>query len=344
MAITGAADGLGRLLAVRLTGRDDVGKVVGIDTERGDVPGVVWRVQDVREPALAGRLAGVDVVVHLALDLSPDTVDDVRRSGNVRSTQTVLTAAAAAGVRRVVLCTSAMVYGAAPDNPVPLAEEGTLRAVDDGGLVGDLLQIEALAESARSIHPGVAVTVLRPAALVGPGIVNVVTRHFAAPRLLVVRDLRPRWQFCHVDDLAAALELAALGCVEGVATVGCEGWLEQEEVEAISGMRHIELPAGLAFGTAERLHRLGVLPGPATDLQYVLYPWIVPSSRLLAAGWRPTYDNATALGVLLEELAAQHALAGRRVGRRDATLGAAGAAVAVVGTAALVRRARSRRR
>ena len=35
----------------------------------------------------------------------------------------MLTAAAAAGVHRVVLCTSAMVYGALPDNDVPLAED-----------------------------------------------------------------------------------------------------------------------------------------------------------------------------------------------------------------------------
>jgi hypothetical protein len=112
----------------------------------------------------------------------------------------------------------------------------------------------------------------------------------------------------------------------------------------ISGMRRIELPSSLALGTAERLHRLGVIPAPASDLQYVMHPWVVPSTRLRAAGWRPTYDNPTALGVLLEQVSGHHALAARRVGRRDATIGAAGAAVAVVGTAALVRRARKKRR
>jgi hypothetical protein len=74
-----------------------------------------------------------------------------------------------------------------------------------------------------------------------------------------------------------------------------------------------------------------------------VHPWVIPSTRLRAAGWRPTYDNATALGALLEQLGGRHAVAARRLARKEATLGAAGAAVAVVGSAAMVRRARRRR-
>ena len=107
-------------------------------------------------------------------------------------------------------------------------------------------------------------------------------------------------------------------------------------------MRRIELPAALAFGTAERLHRVGVLPAPASDLEYVVHPWAVSSARLRAAGWRAAYDNETCLGVLLEQVRGHHAVAARRVDRKDAALGAAGAAVALVGTAALVRRRRKR--
>jgi nucleoside-diphosphate-sugar epimerase len=339
--VTGAAAGLGLALASRLAERADVGRVVAIDDRRGDVPGVTWKVLDVCDPALAGRLGKVDTVVHLDVDTG---VRGGRAERNVRGTQTVLTAAAAMGVRRVVLATSAMVYGALPDNSVPLDEDGPLRALPDGSLVSDLLEIERLARQAPRTHPGLTVTVLRPATVVGPGIDSILTRHFEAPRLLVVRDSHPHWQFCHVDDLVSALELAALGVVNGVVTVGCEGWMDQAEVEHVSGLRRIELPASLAFGTAERLHRLGIIPAPASDLQYVVHPWVVPSTRLRQAGWRPTYDNATALGVLLEQVGGHHAVAARRVGRRDAAVGAAGAAVAVVGTAALVRRARKRRR
>ena len=57
----------------------------------------------------------------------------------------MLTASAAARVRRVVLVTSAMVYGAVPDNPVPLPEDSAVAAEPDTGVVGDHLEIEALA-------------------------------------------------------------------------------------------------------------------------------------------------------------------------------------------------------
>ncbi|MEU2595429.1 NAD-dependent dehydratase, partial [Streptomyces albidoflavus] len=58
--------------------------------------------------------------------------------------------------------------------------------------------------------------------------------------------------------------------------------------------------------------------------------------------------NEEVLGELLEEVAGRHTVAGRRLGRKDATVagaaGAAGATVALLGTAAIVRRARKARR
>jgi nucleoside-diphosphate-sugar epimerase len=258
----------------------------------------------------------------------------------------VLTAAAAAGVRRVVLCTSAMVYGALPDNDVPLAEDAELRATAEATCVGDLLEIEHLAQRAPRAHPGLNVTVLRPAVLVGGGTDTALTRYFESPRLLVVAGSRPRWQFCHVADLVSALEYAVQEKVEGELAVGCDGWLEQEEVEELSGIRRMELPPSVALGAAARLHRLGLTPSPAGDLAYTMHPWVVGGSKLYEAGWRPAWSNEEALAELLREVAGRHAVAGRRLGRKDAatTLGAAGATVALVGTAALVRRARRARR
>jgi nucleoside-diphosphate-sugar epimerase len=344
VAVTGAARGLGQALAARLATSPQVGRVVAIDDHRGDVTGVTWRVVDVRDPALAGRLAGVDVVVHTDLDLAPDSDARARRAFNVRGVQTVLTAAAAGGVGRVVLVTSAMVYGASPDNPVPMPEDSPLGADSDGSVTGDLLEIEHLARRSPRTHLGLEVTVVRPAALVGDGIDTLITRHFEAPRLLAVKGCAARWQFCHVDDLVSALELAAEGRVTGEFAVGCDGWLEQDQLEELSGLRRIELPAGLTFATVQRLHRAGITPAPVTDLHYVVYPWVVDCQTLRQAGWRPSYDNAMALEVLLGQRAGHHAVAGRRLDRKDATITAAGATVAVIGTAAIVREVRRRRR
>ena len=343
IAVTGAARGLGLALTGRLAKNPLVGRVVAIDEQRGDVSGVTWRIVDIRDPALAW-LSGVDVVVHTDLDLSPESDARARRAFNVRGAQTVLTAAAAGGVGRVVLVTSAMVYGARPENPVPLAEDARLSAESDDSVVGDLLEIEHLAERSPRAHLGLEIAVARPAALVGDGVDTLITRHFEAPRLLAVKGFAARWQFCHLDDLVSALELAAVGNVNGVFAVGCEGWLEQEKLEELSGMRRIELPAGLTFATAQRLHRAGITPAPVTDLRYVVYPWVVDCRALREAGWQPTYDNEEALQVLLDQRAGHHAVAGRRLDKKDATITAAGATVAVIGTAAIVRQVRRRRR
>ena len=239
--------------------------------------------------------------MHADLDLAPDSSARQRRAFNVRGAQTVLTAAAAGRVGRVVLLSSAMAYGARPDNPVPLAEDAPLAAEADSSVAGDLLEIEQLARRSPRANPGMSVTVVRPAALVGDGVDTLVTRHFEAPRLLTVRGCAPRWQFCHIDDLTAAIEFAVGGGVDGQFAVGCDGWLEQDAVEQISGLKSIELPARLTLGTAQRLHRLGVTPAPAIDLRYMVYPWVVDCAALRAAGWRPRFSNAEALRVLLDQ-------------------------------------------
>jgi nucleoside-diphosphate-sugar epimerase len=345
VAVTGAASGIGHALTVRLASSRQVKKVIAIDGLRGDIAGVTWRVADVRDPALAGRLAGVDVVVHADFDLTPDSDARQRRAFNVRGAQTVLTAAAAGRVGRVLLVTSAMVYGARAENQVPLSEQAPLAADAESSVAGDLLEVEHLARRSPRANPGLAVTMVRPAALVGadPNSVDtLVTRHFEAPRLLTVKGCAPRWQFCHVDDLASALEFAVGGGIEDDFAVGCDGWLEQDDVERISGLKGIELPARLTFGTVQRLHQVGVTPAPAMDLRYVVYPWVVDCAGLRAAGWRPGFGNEAALRALLDQRKGRHAVAGRRIARKEATITAAGATVAVIGTAAIVRRARRR--
>jgi nucleoside-diphosphate-sugar epimerase len=248
-----------------------------------------------------------------------------------------------------------MVYGARPDNPVPLDETAPLLADSGGTLAGDLLEIEELARRSRRVNPGTAVTVVRPAALVGGPVVGqqvagepvdtLLTRHFEAPRLLTVRGCAPRWQFCHVDDLVSALELAAVGAVTGDFAVGCEGSLSQQEVESLSGLKSVELPATLTFSAAQRLHRLGITPAPAAELRYVAYPWVVDCATLRAADWHPAYTNKQALESLLAARAGHHAVVGRRITRKDAAVtaaGAAGAAAAAIGTAAIVHQVRKR--
>jgi nucleoside-diphosphate-sugar epimerase len=301
--------------------------------------------------ALTGTPAAV---VHVALDsdlrAALATPPARRRERAEASVRAVVTAAAAAGAGRLVLVSSAMVHGALPDAPVPLPDDAPLLAAPDDGLVGDLLAVEEVWERAARALPGVPTAVLRPAAVVGPGVDTVVTRSFEVPRLLALRERAPVWQFCHVDDLADAVAVVLSRGMTGALGAGAEGVLPHEALERSSGLRSVELPARLAQATAERLARLGLLPTPAGDLAYVVHPWAVSSARLREAGWRPARSNEECLAVLLEGVAERRsgrrgAAGGPRLPREAAlgAAGAAGAAVAVVATAAVLRQARARR-
>ena len=341
VAVTGAGSGLGAALLVRLTQRPDLDRLVGVAAPFGGTgEGTGGPDEDpAARQELAARLAGVTTVVHLATSYDLTAPAEQRRRLNTAGTAVLLDAARDAGVRRVVLTTSSAVYGVRADNPVPLPDAAPLGAPDDGRtLTGDHVEVERLAEHAA--RTGLAVTVLRPASLVGGGLgpayEGQLLRLLSGPRLLAVRGVEPVWQLCHVDDLLSALELVAVGSGSGRYGVASEGGLAQSRVEAMAGRRRLELPASVALSTAERLRRAGVTTSSPRELDHVLGPLVVACDGLRAAGWRPDWTNESALGAHLVGRA-------QGGGRSAAAAGATGATVALVSTAALVRRARRRR-
>lgn len=360
VAVTRAAGPVGAAVAEVLqrsaTDGAGVAAVHALDLARGVVDGPLWRIGPLDEPDVLARLGDADVVVHVAVETDLAAALQLpareRRTAAVRAAQAVTTSAAAAGVRHLIVVSSAMLLGARPENDLPLPDDAPVRAEADDGIVGDLGEVEEVLRAAGRAHPRMRITVLRAAALVGPGVDTIVTRHFEAPRLLTLRGHEMLWQFCHVDDLASAVLMLVREDVEGVPigpgdlrclTVGSGGPMTAAQVEERTGMRRVEVPASMAFATAERLHRIGVLPAPAGDIAYVVHPWVVSAEALRAAGWTPSRTTADCLDVLMEQVRGRHAVVGRRIGPRDAAMGAAGAAVAVIGTAALLRRARGRR-
>jgi nucleoside-diphosphate-sugar epimerase len=336
VAVTGAAHGLGRAVLDRLAVRTDLGGLIGIDPYPARVAGVDWRPCEVRDPVLAERLAGVDTVVHLATTYDVHLEREERRALNVHGTAALLDAARSAQVRRVVLVTSAEVYGAVAGNPVPLADSAAVHAEPGDDLVGDHVEVERLAALATDLE----IAVIRPAFLVGGKLGSTydgtLLRQLSAPRLLAARGIEPLWQVCHVEDLVRAVEVAVVAGLTGPLPVACDGWLAQSSVEQLAGKRRVQLPAAVAVSTAERLHRLGVSSSSPRELDHLLAPVVVASERLRAAGWAPLWTNDAALRAHLADR-------DRSSGRAGAYT-AAGATVAVLGTAALVRQARRRRR
>ncbi len=336
LAVTGSSDGLGRALLERLaaTGTSSGPVLVGIDPD-GAPAGVQWRRPDVRDPL--AHLRDVTTVVHLAMSYDPATDAGPRRALNVDGTAALLETARLAGVRRVVLVTGIDVYGAPEGTPLPLTEDAPLLGAPDDSLTGELVEVERLADHAG--RTGLDVVVLRPTALVagplGAHWDGALLHPLAGRRLLAVRGVEPLWQLCHLDDLLSALELTAHGAVRGAAVVGCEGWLSQREVEQLSGRHRLELPAAVVVSTAERLHKARVTAAAPHEIDRLLRPLVLDADRLRAVGWEPRWTNRDAL---LAHLASRPAPRGPA-----ASYTAAGATVALLGSAAVVRQARRRR-
>jgi len=109
VVVTGAAGGVGRLLLPALGGFDVRA------TDRVDLPGIVSG--DLADPAFtAGVTAGADAVVHLAGTPDPGSSWAQLRTPNADVVDTLLAAAVANGVGRVVLASSMHAVGGHVDS------------------------------------------------------------------------------------------------------------------------------------------------------------------------------------------------------------------------------------
>jgi nucleoside-diphosphate-sugar epimerase len=210
-------------------------------------------------------------------------VDDSRR---------VFAAATAAGVTAIVYASSAWVYGAAVDNPVPLREDHPPRPGDFAYPRAKVIVEAALADLAAR-RPGLRVACLRPGTVVGPGTALLLARR----AYLSLSDFDPPMQFTWVDDVAAAFAAAVLRPATRVFNVGAPGTVRASEVARLLGVRSVRLPYRARRTAASVLTALRI-PG-ALDPRYVelhRYPIVVSSARAEAElGWRAEHDSAEAL-------------------------------------------------
>jgi len=348
VAITGASGLIGRGLVAALEAREDVTRIVGLDVavpEGVRSPRYVHRIVDVRDPGIRDALEGVDVLVHLAFLIDSHRDGDLMRAINVEGTRTVIEAAHAAGVGRVVHLSSVVAYGAHPDNDLPLTETSALRGTPGYDYSEHKREVEEWLWSWHADHPELRLTVLRPAAVLGPGVESVVTRLLELPRMPAVAGHRPPLQFVHVDDVVTAIEHVMVEDLDGVYNVCAEGWLPYDEVVTAVGRGLVEVPLGVATGAADLGWRLGLTGYPVGVVQMLMHPWVMSSARLTATGWHPRHTNRDALAETLAEHGDRVLIGRWRTSRTAVAIGGRvlGAA-AIAGAVAAVRRRRRRRR
>lgn len=302
IAITGLRGFLGGGLAARLVQREAGLEVVGLDRKRPYRldDRVRYREVDFAAPQADAHLAGVleregvETLVHLAFrqDPGPDLAAD--HELDTEGALEVLHACTAAKVRRLVLASTTMVYGARPDNPSFLTEEHPLRGHPDAHAVADRIETEGLVERWRASHPDVEVTVLRCCWVCGPTVRNRTLRYLSLPVVPVPFGYDPMIQLLHEDDALDAFEAAVLERHPGVFNVVGPGQLPLSHLFRLSGQRTLPLPPPL-------LHRLAYLPSqgqtgdpPAAFYDYLRYGWVADGRRAWEAFGTPHYTTKEA--------------------------------------------------
>jgi len=304
-----------------------------------------------RVAALLRAGAGVDVVVEVGEhDLAHDDVKAefegattlVHLAGGLDETRVVLDAAAAVGVEHAVVLSSATVYGAWPNNPVPLTEDATLRPNPELEFATRAAERERLTLDWKLDHPGTTVTILRPAVPVAQDATGWLANGLRAAAVLrSADDDDPPVQYVHLDDVASAIALAANARIDGVRNVGPDGWMSGEQLRALAGTPRVRLPGRVAAAAARwrwKLTRSSAHPGL---MPYTTYPWVIANDRLRADGWVPAWTSEEAY-VDGHPAAPWSSISPQR--RQELALGAMVAAIVGAGVGAFVVVRRLRRR
>ena len=336
VAVTGAAGPLGSSVLARLDADPAVDRIIGVDVVEPGMPvaKLDLHLADVRDPVLSHVLEGADTVVHLAAWVPERVTEELRFARTVQGTRNVLAAAEKVGASSLVHLSSAMVYGAHSDNPVPLTEDARLRADPGAPAAYHALLAEELLASFVKANPTVAVCALRPVTMFGAGLDSPATRLLEAPRVPAVAGYEPILQAVDLEDVAAAAHLAVAGRLHGAHNVAPDGWLTWAEATSLAACRPLRVPEAPAMAIATALERLGrrqISPG---ELAYLMHPWVVDPSRLEAAGWQAAMSNREVLRVAAQRHRPWMRIAGMRVRRRDLYAGAAAGAAAFTGALA----------
>ncbi len=242
--VTGATGFTGGHLARDLAARGDEVRVMVRDPQTPPArdlhkAGLTLVSGDLRERAtLAPAIAGVDVVYNIAaLYRTAGLPDREYRTVNAEAVTWLVEAAAVAGVKRVVHCSTVGVHGDI-ERP-PANEDAPLRP-------GDIYQETKLEGEHRardaSLRTGVEVVIVRPTGIYGPGDRRLLKlfRGVARRRFLILGSGKIFYHLTYIDDLAEGFRL----CATHPAAAGRTYILSGPEVTTLKEL--VKVTAGVA--------------------------------------------------------------------------------------------------
>lgn len=311
--VAGAGGFVGRALVDALVQRGD--EVRGLDVRFPPAwpPQAAQLTGDICDAGLLHQgCDGATYVVHLAALLPQRHACPAEmRRVNVDGTRALVEAALQAGVRRLVMVSSAEVYGLPRAAPCP--EDAPLRPLGEYGR--NKVEAERLVRVAG--ERGLEVVILRPPTIVGPrmperllaGMLAVLRRG----RVLFVPGGGRRFQFVALSDVVAACLLAAVtdGGVGETFNIGSEDVPSQLETfrrlrdRVGSRSAVIPVPPALLRVVGRALLAAGRSPIEPEHLPIALGDYVFDIRKAREQlGWRPAKGNVEALADAYEWLAA----------------------------------------
>jgi UDP-glucose 4-epimerase len=281
IVVTGIAGRLGRLLARRLH-RDGAYRVIGVDRRPflGKPKDIEHLQVDLRHKRVKDAFRGGDVsaVVHLGVMHDPRRSEEEHHSWNIEGTTRILEHCARFAVPKVVVLSSANIYGPRPDNPQFLTEDAPLMGAPEFPSIRDLIEIDHLASSFFWKARTVETVILRPVHILGQ-VGNAISNYLrleTAPRLL---GFDPMLQVIHEDDVVEAIVCALRPGVRGIFNVTGPGEVPLSAILRELGRATIPVPHPIARPLLAALWRFGVTSFPPPEINYLRYVCMVDGSR-----------------------------------------------------------------
>ncbi len=306
--ITGVAGQLQGLVAQALEARNDVAHIVGVDVREPpeDLDRTRFVRADLRNPLVGHVLDedGIDTVVHLSTTTAPGAAGGrlrMKERNVIGAMQLFAVCQRASSVQRVVLKSSTAVYGSDHTDPASFDEQATPTTPPRHGFAKDAAEIEGYLRSTGRQRPGLELTILRFANLLGPRVDSSFLSLFSLPAVPTVLGFDPRLQFCHEDDAVAVLELAATGSHPGTYNVAGEGVLYLSQCIRLAGRVPAPVPGPFVSALADVARRTGRADLPADQLRFLRYGRVVELDRLHREfGYEPRYSSRAAFEDFVE--------------------------------------------
>ena len=308
--VTGVAGDLGRRFAAQLSRSPEIDRVIGVDVvpPRGDLGKADFVRADIRNPVIAKVIVRerVDTVVHTSVAATPAAAggSTSMKELNVIGTMQLLAACQQApDVRKLVVKSSAAVYGASNRDPAMFTEGMNAKRLPSSGFAKDITEVESYTRGFARRRPDVAVTTLRIANVIGPQMTTAMTGYFRLPVIPTVLGFNPRLQFVHEQDALDVLEHATVTEVKGTYNVAGDGVLTLSQAVRRLGRPSLPLPgfAVPAFGSAIRQTRVADFSPQA--VAFLTFGRGLDTTRMRQMlGFEPKYTTAGAFADFADSL------------------------------------------